>query len=95
MLSIPLPYIANTAGWMTAEIGRQPWLVYGLMRTHEGFSPTVSSGNVMFTLLGFMGLYFVLGILFLYLIWREVEHGPVRESAEAPLAETLRVGGRE
>jgi len=95
MLCVPLPYIANTAGWMTAEIGRQPWLVYGLMRTHEGFSPTVSSGNVMFTLLGFMGLYFVLGILFLYLIWREVEHGPVRESAEAPLAETLRVGGQE
>jgi cytochrome d ubiquinol oxidase subunit I len=76
MLAFPLPYIANTAGWMTAEIGRQPWLVYGLMRTHEGFSPTVSSGNVMFTLLGFMGMYFVLGILFLYLIWREVEHGP-------------------
>jgi len=46
-----------------------------LMRTHEGFSPTVSSGNVMFTLLGFMGMYFVLGVLFLYLIWREVEHG--------------------
>ena len=81
MLSFPLPYIANTAGWMTAEIGRQPWLVYGLMRTHEGFSPTVSSGNVMFTLLGFMGMYFVLGILFLYLIWREVEHGPKLLSA--------------
>jgi cytochrome d ubiquinol oxidase subunit I len=76
MLSAPFPYIANTAGWITAEIGRQPWLVYGLMRTHEGFSPTVSSGNVLFTLLGFMGMYFVLGILFLYLIWREVEQGP-------------------
>lgn len=76
MLSLPFPYIANTAGWMTAEIGRQPWLVYGLMRTSAGFSPTVSSGNVMFTLLGFMGMYFVLGILYLFLIWREVEHGP-------------------
>jgi len=76
MLSFPFPYIANTAGWMTAEIGRQPWLVYGLMRTQEGFSPTVSSGNVMFTLLGFLGMYLALGILFLYLIWREVEHGP-------------------
>jgi cytochrome d ubiquinol oxidase subunit I len=61
---------------MTAEIGRQPWLVYGLMRTQEGFSPTVSSGNVLFTLLGFMGLYLALGILYLFLIWREVEHGP-------------------
>jgi cytochrome bd ubiquinol oxidase subunit I len=82
MLSAPFPYIANTAGWITAEIGRQPWLVYGLMRTNEGFSPTVSSGNVMFTLLGFMGMYFVLGILFLYLIWREVEHGPATLASE-------------
>jgi cytochrome d ubiquinol oxidase subunit I len=75
MLSFPFPYIANTAGWMTAELGRQPWLVYGLMRTHEGFSPTVSSGNVLFTLIGFMGMYLALGILYLFLIWREVEHG--------------------
>ena len=85
MLSAPFPYIANTAGWITAEVGRQPWLVYGLMRTQEGFSPTVSSGNVMFTLLGFMGLYFVLGILFFYLIWREIEHGPI-ELSPLPLA---------
>ena len=76
MLSFPFPYIANTAGWMTAELGRQPWLVYGLMRTAEGFSPTVSSGNGLFTLIGFMGMYFVMGLLFLFLIWREVEHGP-------------------
>ena len=40
MLTFPFPYIANTAGWMTAEMGRQPWLVYGLMRTADGFSPT-------------------------------------------------------
>jgi cytochrome bd ubiquinol oxidase subunit I len=55
------PYIANTAGWMTAELGRQPWLVYGLMRTENGFSKLVSAGNSMFTLLGFMGMYLVLG----------------------------------
>jgi cytochrome d ubiquinol oxidase subunit I len=77
MLSAPFPYIANTAGWMTAELGRQPWLVYGLMRTENGYSTLVSAGNGMFTLLGFMGMYTVLGILFLFLIWREVEHGPV------------------
>ncbi|MEN3330976.1 MAG: cytochrome bd ubiquinol oxidase subunit [Blastocatellia bacterium] len=76
MLSFPFPYIANTAGWMTAELGRQPWLVYGLMRTEHGLSPTVSAGNGLFTLLGFMGMYTVLGILFLFLIWREIEHGP-------------------
>jgi cytochrome bd ubiquinol oxidase subunit I len=76
MLSFPFPYIANTAGWLTAELGRQPWLVYGLLRTSEGYSPTVSSGNGLFTLIGFMGMYMALGILFLFLIWRELEHGP-------------------
>ena len=76
MLSAPFPYIANTAGWLTAELGRQPWVVYGLMRTSEGYSKLVSAGNGMFTLLGFMGMYTVLGILFLFLISREIEHGP-------------------
>ena len=50
MLAFPFPYIANTAGWMTAELGRQPWLVYGLLRTEDGASEVVSSGNVLFTL---------------------------------------------
>jgi len=76
MLLLPFPYIANTAGWMTAELGRQPWLIYGLMRTADGASMQVSSGNAMFTLLGFMGIYLVLGILFLFLVHREIEHGP-------------------
>ncbi|HKQ08296.1 MAG TPA: cytochrome ubiquinol oxidase subunit I [Blastocatellia bacterium] len=76
MLSFPFPYIANTAGWLTAELGRQPWVVYGLLRTEHGFSANVSAGNGLFTLLGFMGMYMVLGILFLMLIWREIMHGP-------------------
>jgi len=76
MLFFPMPYIANTAGWMTAELGRQPWLIYGLMRTSEGSSPHVSSGNALFTLLGFMGMYTVLMLLGLFLIWREIDHGP-------------------
>jgi cytochrome d ubiquinol oxidase subunit I len=76
LLSLPFPYIANTAGWITAEIGRQPWLVYGLMRTSEGYSKMVSAGNGLFTLLGFMGMYMVLGILFLFLVRREIENGP-------------------
>jgi len=79
LLALPFPYIANTAGWMTAELGRQPWLVYGLMRTADGFSKMVSSGNAMFTLLGFLGMYTVLGILFLFLVHREIEHGPMVE----------------
>lgn len=80
LLVLPFPYIANTAGWMTAEIGRQPWLVYGLMRTADGYSKTVSAGNGMFTLLGFMGMYTVLGILFLFLVRREIEQGPAGEA---------------
>jgi cytochrome d ubiquinol oxidase subunit I len=76
LLSFPLPYIANTAGWMTAELGRQPWLIYGLMRTSEGYSNTVSASNGLFTLLGFMGLYTLLGLLFTVLIYREISDGP-------------------
>lgn len=76
LLTLPFPYIANTAGWMTAELGRQPWLVYSLMRTADGYSKLVSAGNGIFTLLGFMGMYTVLGILFLFLIRREIERGP-------------------
>ncbi|HVI07444.1 MAG TPA: cytochrome ubiquinol oxidase subunit I [Candidatus Binatia bacterium] len=76
LLALPFPYIANTAGWMTAELGRQPWLVYGLMRTADGYSKMVSAGNGMFTLLGFMGMYMVMGILFLFLVHREIDHGP-------------------
>jgi cytochrome d ubiquinol oxidase subunit I len=75
-LAFPFPFIANTAGWMTAELGRQPWLVYGLMRTAEGGSPTVHAGTVLFTTLGFAGLYFVLGVLFLALVAKEIGHGP-------------------
>lgn len=84
MLATPFPFIANTAGWMTAELGRQPWLVYGVMRTNEGHSLTVSSGNALFSLIGFMGLYLLLGILFLFLVSREVEHGPELSSPNAP-----------
>jgi len=83
LLAFPLPYIANTAGWMTAELGRQPWLVYGLLRTAQGSSPSVHSGTVLFTLMGFCGLYLALGVLFLFLIGREIAHGP---SALVPTA---------
>jgi cytochrome d ubiquinol oxidase subunit I len=76
MLCVPLPFIANIAGWMTAEFGRQPWLIYGLMRTVHGASPRVGAGNAWFTLIGFMGLYTVLGILWLFLLYREIEIGP-------------------
>jgi cytochrome d ubiquinol oxidase subunit I len=88
LLSFPLPYIANTAGWMTAELGRQPWLIYGLMRTSEGYSNTVSASNGLFTLLGFMGLYTLLGLLFTVLIYREISNGP---ETKAMLADAVHV----
>ncbi|HKP68037.1 MAG TPA: cytochrome ubiquinol oxidase subunit I [Pyrinomonadaceae bacterium] len=75
MLAFPLPFIANTAGWMTAELGRQPWLVYGLLRTEHGHSPMVSAGNVLFTLLGFFGMYTILSLLYIFLILRRIEYG--------------------
>jgi len=83
MLSAPLPFIANTAGWMTAELGRQPWLIYGLMRTANGASPRVGAGNVWFTLIGFTGMYGVLAILWLFLVWREIEIGPEPRQLDA------------
>ncbi|HVV16374.1 MAG TPA: cytochrome ubiquinol oxidase subunit I [Polyangia bacterium] len=81
VLAVPLPYVANTAGWITAEIGRQPWLVYGLLRTEAGTSHHVSAGNGLFSLLGFMGLYSVLSIAFVLVVARIVARG----SAAAPV----------
>jgi len=90
MLAFPFPYIANTLGWMTAELGRQPWLIYGLLRTREGASKVVSNGDIIFTLIGFTGLYFVLGLLFLFLVGREIGHGPDEEAVVSHGEEALR-----
>jgi cytochrome d ubiquinol oxidase subunit I len=76
MFLIPFPYIANITGWYTAELGRQPWLVYNLLKVSEGASPTVSAGNTLFTLLGFIGLYLLLGLLFLILVGKIIYKGP-------------------
>ncbi len=76
MLAVPFPYIATTAGWWTAELGRQPWLVYGLQRTAAGGSLQVGAGDVVFTTLGFAGLYMLLGLLFVYQVVRILVRGP-------------------
>ena len=75
LFAVPFPYITNIAGWYTAELGRQPWLVYNLLETVRGASPTVSSGNTLFTLLGFIGLYVLLGLLFLLLVGKIIYKG--------------------
>ena len=84
MLAFPFPYVANIAGWMSAELGRQPWLIYGLFRTAQGSSVSVHSGDALFTLIGFAGIYMVIGVTFLFLVGREVIHGP--PPAPAPRA---------
>jgi cytochrome bd ubiquinol oxidase subunit I len=76
MLAMPFPYIANHAGWMVAEVGRQPWIVYGLQRTAEATSTNVSEGMTIFTLLGFMGLYALIGLFYLFLFVRIINEGP-------------------
>jgi cytochrome bd ubiquinol oxidase subunit I len=76
MLAMPFPYVANEAGWVTTEVGRQPWIIYGLMRTATAASPNVATGETIFTLIGFAGMYFLLGVLFLYLVLREIALGP-------------------
>jgi cytochrome d ubiquinol oxidase subunit I len=76
MLAFPFPYVATTAGWMTAELGRQPWVVYGLERTADGTSPNVGTGDVVFTTIGFAGLYLFLGMLFVLIVARLIARGP-------------------
>jgi cytochrome d ubiquinol oxidase subunit I len=80
MLMVPFPYIATTAGWWTAELGRQPWLIHGLLRTADGGSPQVNTGDVVFTTLGFVGLYLVLGMLFVVQVLKQIGRGPVTAS---------------
>lgn len=76
MLAMPFPYIANHAGWMVAEMGRQPWAIYNVQRTVDATSTNVTAGMTVFTLLGFMGLYTVLAILYLFLCARIINRGP-------------------
>jgi cytochrome d ubiquinol oxidase subunit I len=87
LLVMPFPYIANEAGWVVTEVGRQPWIIYGLMRTADAPSRNVAAGETIFTLLGFAGMYFVLGVLFLYLVLREIAIGPSGPDDSAPAAE--------
>jgi cytochrome d ubiquinol oxidase subunit I len=74
--SVLLPQIANQAGWYTAEMGRQPWVVYGLLRTSDALSKSVTANQVLFSLILFMVVYSLLLALFLFLLTRKIQHGP-------------------
>ncbi len=75
LYSIPLPYVANEFGWIGAEVGRQPWAVYKVLRTQDAGSPSVSGGQVLFSLIMFSLIYLLLFIIFVYLVKKFVKKG--------------------
>jgi cytochrome d ubiquinol oxidase subunit I len=76
VFSVLGPQVANQVGWITAEVGRQPWIVYGILKTSEGLSKAVESGQVLFSLILFTIIYIFLFILFIYLLNEKIQHGP-------------------
>lgn len=80
--AVLLPQIANQVGWFTAEMGRQPWVVYGLLRTSDALSTVVKANQVLFSLIMFTVLYALLLLLFLYLLNKKIQHGPYDETEE-------------
>jgi cytochrome d ubiquinol oxidase subunit I len=84
--SVLLPQLANQAGWFTAEIGRQPWIVWGYLRTSDGLSAIVRANQVLASLIGFGLIYLLLFALFLFLLHRKIQHGPepLEESHDLP-----------
>jgi len=85
--SVLLPQIANQAGWFTAEIGRQPWVVYGLLKTSDALSKTVKANQVIFSLVLFTIVYIILFALFLFLLNRKIQHGPADDNAKDEIEE--------
>jgi cytochrome d ubiquinol oxidase subunit I len=83
--SVLLPQIANQAGWFAAEMGRQPWIVYGHLRTSEGFSQAVSANQILFSLILFVVVYSLLFVLFLYSLNKKIKHGPYDEKPQNQL----------
>jgi len=76
LFSIPLPHIAIQTGWMAAEIGRQPWAVYGVLKTANAASVVVPAWQVLFTLLVFIIIYALIFVIFLKLILKKIHKGP-------------------
>lgn len=76
---IPMPFIANTAGWIMTEIGRQPWTVFGLFTTAQSVSPNVTAGELLFSITVFCGSYLILGGIMVYMVVRVVKKGPYEQ----------------
>lgn len=82
------PQIANQAGWFAAEMGRQPWVVYGLLKTSEAFSQSVSANQVLFSLILFFAIYALLFVLFIYLLDKKIRTGPYDETVDSDWPQT-------
>jgi cytochrome d ubiquinol oxidase subunit I len=91
VLSVILPQLANQFGWFSAEMGRQPWVVYGLLRTSDAFSAVVTANQVLFSLIMFTLIYALLFVLFLYLLDKKIKAGPFdeKETEARPLQESI------
>jgi cytochrome d ubiquinol oxidase subunit I len=74
--AIPIPFVAIQLGWMGAEAGRQPWIVYGVMRTADAVSKVVTAPEIAFSIALFSLVYLLLGVLWVYLLRKEIVHGP-------------------
>jgi cytochrome d ubiquinol oxidase subunit I len=84
--SVPLPFLAIQLGWITAEVGRQPWIVYKLLRTSEGASPTVAAQEIGFSLTLFSVIYMALFIAWLFLMIRQAQEAPETVHVESSSA---------
>jgi len=91
VFAVLLPQIANQLGWFAAEMGRQPWVVYGLLRTSDALSQSVTASNVLFSLIMFAVIYLLLFLLFIYLLDKKIKKGPYSEEAvdKRPLQEGM------
>jgi len=76
VFSVTGPYIANQAGWIAAEVGRQPWIVYGLLRTDEGFSEAVAGSHVLTSIILFAIIYALLFAVWVFILNKKIQHGP-------------------
>jgi len=88
--SVALPQIANQAGWFTAEMGRQPWIVYNILKTSEAYSKVVRADEIVFSLIGFALVYFLLFVMFIYLLNAKIQHGPSDTEQSSILPEKWR-----
>ena len=84
LLGLVLPILANWSGWIFTELGRQPWVVFGLLKTSQSNSPNVSTTDVIITLSGYIVIYSVLIAIGSWLMWREAKHGPDEQDSQPP-----------